>query len=147
VDVNALFKTGGHRGAESVQVELTGAEIEAYINALQNIRREPPEWSGFRVRRVASPQGGDIFRSDLEAGRRYRVIMAKLEWESRFLRLAGQVRERDPQNVLGARGMDAVPTGISFTDALLASIRQTLAQGVSLQYRAMELARQRDGPP
>lgn len=142
VDVNALFKTGGYRGAESVLVELTGAEIEAYVNALQNVLHEPPEWAGFRASRTA----GGNFLTDLEPARRYRVIMAKLEWESRFLRLAGSIRERDPHNALGTRNIATAPTGVSFTDALLASIKQTLAEGVSLQDRAHQLAMQREFP-
>jgi 2',3'-cyclic-nucleotide 2'-phosphodiesterase (5'-nucleotidase family) len=147
VDVNALFKTGGHRGAESVLVELTGAEIEAYITALQNILHEPPEWAGFRVSRVASPNGGDIYRSDLDPSRRYRVVMAKLEWETRFLRLAAKMRVVDPHNALGARNIAVAPTPVSFTDALLASIKQILAEGVSLQDRALAMAQKRELQP
>lgn len=138
VDVNALFKTGGHRGAESVLVELTGAEIEAYLNALQNILREPPEWTGFRASRTASGN----FRTELEPARRYRVIMAKLEWESRYLRLAGRTNEPGPRH-----SITVTPAGIAFTDALLASIKQTLAEGVSLQDRALQLATQREMQP
>jgi 2',3'-cyclic-nucleotide 2'-phosphodiesterase (5'-nucleotidase family) len=146
VDVNALFKTGGQRGYENLVIELTGTEIDAYVNALQFIQREPPEWSGFRVRRETAPDGAEVYRSDLDPTRRYRVIMPKLEWETRFLRLAANVSERDPQQALAraARTVQPAPSPMTFTDALHAYIKRVLADGDTLAARAQLLVEQRE---
>jgi 2',3'-cyclic-nucleotide 2'-phosphodiesterase (5'-nucleotidase family) len=146
-DVNALFRTGGHRGSETVLVDLTGAEVESYLNALQTIQREPPEWVGFKVRRVAGPGSGEILRTDLDPVRHYRVVMPKIEWETRYLRLAAKVRARDPVHAPAARDIVPVPASATFTDALQACIKQTLAAGDTVQDRAMQLARQRELAP
>jgi 2',3'-cyclic-nucleotide 2'-phosphodiesterase (5'-nucleotidase family) len=133
VDVNAVFKTGGNRGHETVLVELTGAEIEGYADALERIRREPPEWAGFRMWREATPEG-DALRTNLESRRRYRVIMAKLEWETRFLH-----RTRG----LAADSFKAEPGKVTFTDAVCAYIRQVVAGGDTVQQRIAELGHNR----
>lgn len=147
IDVNALFKTGGQRGHECVLVNLTGAEVDAYMNALQSIQREPPEWAGFRVTREKTSEGGEIMRSDLDPLRQYRVIMAKLEWETRFLRLADKVRERDARHPLAARKITTSPSTVTFTDALHAYIKTILADGDTLPERAQQLAVQRETEP
>jgi 2',3'-cyclic-nucleotide 2'-phosphodiesterase (5'-nucleotidase family) len=148
VDVNALFKTGGQRGYVNLLVELTGAEIEAYVNALQLIQREPPEWSGFRVTRETTPEGAVVYRSDLDLTRRYRVIMPSLEWETRFLRLADKARERDPQHplALAAHAAQPIRSSVTFTDALHAYIKGVLADGDTLAERAQLLVEQREAP-
>jgi len=143
VDVNAVFKTGGHRGHVTALVELTGAEIEAYLNALQYIQREPPEWAGFRARREALAAGGETYRTDLEPTRRYRVIMAKLEWETRFLRLAEKIRERAPSNPLAACRADPVPSPVTFTDALGIYLRRLTSDGGTALGRAGKLIERR----
>lgn len=142
VDVNAVFKTGGDRGHDTVIVELTGAQIEGYADALERIQREPPEWAGFRMWREATP-GGDVLRTNLESGRRYRVIMAKLEWETRFLRLAEKVRERDPTHAFASAAYKAAPGRVTFTDAVCAYIRQVVAEGHTVQQRLEELGQMR----
>jgi 2',3'-cyclic-nucleotide 2'-phosphodiesterase (5'-nucleotidase family) len=101
VDYNALFLTGGQRGEKCVLVDLTGAEITAYVNALHRIQSEPPEWSGFRVAR--DPGSNGLRATDLEPGRTYRVVMPLIEWETRYLRLAEKLRKDEPSNPLGRR--------------------------------------------
>ena len=143
VDVNAVFKTGGHRGHANMLVELTGAEVEAYMNALQFIQREPPEWAGFRARIEPAGTGGEYYRTDLEPTRRYRVVMAKLEWETRFSRLAENIRERDPSHPLAACRAEPTPATVTFTDALCDYLRRMVADGASAQQRADQLVGQR----
>jgi 2',3'-cyclic-nucleotide 2'-phosphodiesterase (5'-nucleotidase family) len=143
VDVNAIFKTGGHRAHANVLVELTGAEVEAYVNALQFVQREPPEWAGFRARIEPVTTGGEYYRTDLEPTRRYRVVMAKLEWETRFLRLAEKIREREPANPLAACRAEPTPAPVSFTDAMCAYLRRAVTEGAVVQGRAEELLARR----
>ncbi len=144
VDYNAVFKTGGQRGYENVLVDLTGAEIEAYVNALVSIQREPPEWSGFRVTRRPASGGGERWQTDLEAARRYRVVFPQIEWETRFLRLAENLKKRDPANPLAAREFAPGPASVNFTDATVAYIKQVLAAGDTLQGRAAGQAKERE---
>ncbi|MBL9207178.1 MAG: bifunctional metallophosphatase/5'-nucleotidase [Opitutaceae bacterium] len=145
VDVNAVFKAGGDRGREVVVAELTGAEIEAYVNALVSVQREPPEWTGFRVQRAPVPGGGERWSSDLEATRRYRVVLPTIEWETRLLRLADQLRSRDPANPLAARTLVAAKVEVNFTDATVAYLREVVASGDTWPRRAEALVKQREG--
>jgi len=145
VDVNAVFKTGGHRGHDVVVAELTGMEVEAYVNALVSLQREPPEWAGFRVNRTSVPGGGVKWGTDLEATRRYRVVVPKIEWETRLLRLADRVRERDAANPLAARAFTAEPVAVNFTDATVVYLREVLAAGETWAGRADALAKEREG--
>ena len=142
IDVNALFKTGGQRGYENVLVELTGTQIEAYMNALQHIQHEPPEWAGFRATWEAAADGGGRYRSNLDPQRRYRVVMPRIEWETRYLRLADKAREQDPGQPRVAHAV--APAAVTFTDALRDYIRKVLAAGGQVQERAAELARLRE---
>jgi 2',3'-cyclic-nucleotide 2'-phosphodiesterase (5'-nucleotidase family) len=130
VNVNTVFQTGGHFGSEIVRMELTGAQVEAYVNALVTIKREPPEWSGFRISRRQAPAGGEIWQSNLEPTRRYAVVMPRFEWETRYLPLAAKSRTRVTAN----------PVALSFTEATVAYFRQVVAAGGTLQRHATELA-------
>jgi len=147
IDVNAIFKTGGHRGHENLLVELTGREIEAYLNALQRIQRESPEWAGFRVTRVAAADGGARLRAELEPERLYRVIIPKLEWETRFLRLARKEGERDPRHPLASRRFTPQPSEVNFTQAVRSYILSVVGEGGSVQGRIRELERRRETNP
>ncbi len=138
IDVNAVFKTGGDRGHDTIVVDLSGAEIEGYVNALEQIQREPPEWAGFRIGREATPDG-DVLRTDLDRNRRYRVIMAKLEWETRYLRLAEKVRERTPAEPFAAGSPLVEPSPVTFTDAMCAYLREIVREGKTVQDRVAEL--------
>lgn len=139
VDVNAVFKTGGHRGHANVLIDLTGAEIEAFMNALVSLQREPPEWAGLRV------VSRDPWRTDLIPDRRYRVVMPKIEWETRFLRLVERLKESAPANPLAARAFTPVAAPVNFTDATVAYLRQALREGDTWPARAQQLARAREG--
>lgn len=144
LDLNAVFKTGGQRGYENVLAELTGAEVEAYVNALVTIQREPPEWAGFRVTRAPAPGGGEVWRTDLDPARRYRVVLPRIEWQTRFLRLVARLRERDPANPLVVREFSVAPTDVTFTAATVAYVREVIASGATLQDHALRLVRQRE---
>lgn len=146
VDVNALFMTGGQRGHATVLVELTGAEVEAYVNALQFVQREPPEWAGFRMRREPAATGGERCRTDLDPARLYRVVLPQLEWETRFLRLA----EKEGKRVAGhplARPFTAQPIDVNFTQAVRTYIAGIIPEGQSVQGRIKELERRREYSP
>lgn len=144
VDVNAVFKTGGHRGHENVIVELTGVEVAAYVNALVTVQREPPEWSGFRITRRKADGGGETWATDLEPTRRYQTVMPKIEWETRFLRLAAKVKERDAASPLATGKFSAQPVDADFTTATTAEIRRILSAGETLAAHAAALATARE---
>jgi 2',3'-cyclic-nucleotide 2'-phosphodiesterase (5'-nucleotidase family) len=142
IDVNALFRTGGQRGHENVLVELTGTQIEAYMNALLSVQKEPPEWTGFRVTAVTAA-GGEQYRVELEPQQRYRVVMPRIEWETRFLRLANRMREQNPRHPLATHPGATTPVEATFTSALRAYINVLLVEGDTVQARAEQLARLR----
>jgi hypothetical protein len=140
VDVNALFRTGGHRGHENAVVRLTGAQIEAYMNALLTVQKEKPEWTGFRVASGPANGGPEQVRAELEPRKVYRVVMPKIEWETRYLRLAEKARAQDPRQPLAVAPDTPTPVEASFTTALRDYIKQILAEGAQVQARADQLA-------
>lgn len=146
IDVNAVFKTGGHRAHDTIIVELTGAQIAAYADALENVQREPPEWAGFCRWRDATTAGGPS-RTDLDAQRRYSVVMAKLEWETRYQRLAEKIRGRDPTHPLAAGDIPVVPSPTTFTKAVCDYITAIVTEGGTVQDRIAGLDRSRSTPP
>lgn len=116
VDVNAVFLTGGQRGEKVVMAELSGAEIAAYVQALES-GRDPAAWAGFTL----APDG----TGSLAPARRYRVAMPALEWEKRFLRAAARAKGEGP---LGAGAFTAQPVATTYTDAIVAWLRQLPAE-------------------
>lgn len=94
-DVNAVYRTGGERGEFLVKAELTGAEINDYIQALPYRGWLPTSWSGFY-----GSFDGRTFKSDLEPDRRYIVVMPEREWRQRFVRVF-QRAENEPEEITG----------------------------------------------
>jgi 2',3'-cyclic-nucleotide 2'-phosphodiesterase (5'-nucleotidase family) len=142
VDYNALFLTGGQRGEQCVYLNLTGAEIAAYVNALHQIQGEPPEWTGFRVARDPSPDG--LRRTDLEPARIYRVVMPRIEYETRLLRLAEKLRKDNRANPLAAREFKAEVAPVNYTDSLRDVIKRLAAAGESPRTHAARIAAKRE---
>ena len=142
IDYNALFLTGGQRGEQCVFVDLDGAEIAAYVNALHRIQGEPPEWSGFRVAR--DPGADGLRRTDLDPTRTYRVVMARIEWETRYVRLAAEARKNGVMSPLGEREIAPVPAPVNYTDSLRNSITRLLASGDKLREHAFRIAAKRE---
>jgi 2',3'-cyclic-nucleotide 2'-phosphodiesterase (5'-nucleotidase family) len=139
VDVNALFRTGGQRGHENVLVDLTGAQVEAYLNALVSVQKEPPEWTGFRITVAADGS----CRAELEPRKTYRVVMPKIEWETRYLKLAEKAGAQDSSRPSATRAHRPAPTNATFTTALRDYLKAVLADGDTAQARADQLARAR----
>lgn len=128
VTVNELFRAASDRGHPLVEVELTGAEIEAYLLGLA--RRDPrrwgeTQWSGFRIERG---EAGHL-TTDLQAGRRYQVVMPQREWEKRFMRLVEQLEGPERAGPLAARTFEARPAEFSSVQAL-AQFLAALPDGV-----------------
>jgi 2',3'-cyclic-nucleotide 2'-phosphodiesterase (5'-nucleotidase family) len=144
IDVNAVFRTGGHRGHATVRMALTGDEIAAYINALIQVHREPTEWSGFSVSRRPISGGGELLVPNLHPDYLYQVVMSEKEWEGRFLRLVDHASKRDPANPLALRRFSAEPAGVSFTDAMVGYLAQVIAEGDTPNSRALQLAGQQE---
>jgi hypothetical protein len=91
---NDVFKAMADRAEALVRLELTGAQINHYLNELAN---RPDDGSGggwgqtlgagFRVISVSSQGGRKVVTTDLQADHRYSVIMTRREWIWRFARL------------------------------------------------------------
>ncbi len=131
VTVNDLFRAAADRGHPLVEVELSGAEIDAYLTGLA--RRDPrrwgeTQWSGFQV--IRRHEGRLV--TDLERDRRYQVVMPQREWEKRFLRLAGELDGPEREGPLAARAFVATPAGFSSV-AALAQYLAALPHAVELE--------------
>ncbi len=143
VDVNAIFRTGGHRGYEVVKANLKGEAIEAYLNALKRADYPLTQWSGFRAFLPSEGDEPEIINTDLEPNRLYHIIMPKLEWDTRLLRSFRKVIERNigagikvPQHVL-----TATPTSITFTDAVTDYITKIDGEHIKLSAHINEIAK------
>lgn len=103
---NDVFKAMADRAEALVRLNLTGAQINHYLNELAN---KPDDGSGggwgqtlgvgFRVISVtAPPQGGrKVVTTDLLPDRSYSVIMTQREWIWRFSRLLKEEGKDLPQ--------------------------------------------------
>ncbi len=139
VDINAIYLTGGDRGDSTVVVELTGAEIEAYLAELA-AREDQTAWSGFSA--TIEEGGGErpVVETELTRDRRYRVLLPELEWTTRFLRSVDRVRERGGDNPLLARSFSTQPSPVTYTSALSTFAKELSAQGRELADEAARLA-------
>lgn len=100
LDVNAFYRAGGERGEYLVEVDLTGSEINNYIQGLPMRGWYPTNWSGF----YGSFDDG-VFTSDLDLQEQYTVVMPEREWRQRFQRLYDSVATR-PEDFPGITALD-----------------------------------------
>lgn len=130
LDHNAVYRTGGERGLDLVEVELTGQEITNYLQLLRTSRQYQTQWSGFR----ATMEAGTI-STDLEPHRIYRAVMPRREWETRFLRLFERLAA-EPRRWADVPALDraiaAAPIALTWTDAVLALLERWNAAGISI---------------
>ncbi|MCC5805803.1 MAG: bifunctional metallophosphatase/5'-nucleotidase [Opitutales bacterium] len=141
VDVNTLFRTSADRGHPLVRSELTGAEIEAYLNGLAALPYGAwgqTQWAGFRV----DENGNGAYTTSLDPDRRYRVILPEREWEKRFMRLVEELRESDPGHRLACGEYTAESVDFAFIDALKTYVRAVTAEGADVHERLEELRAQ-----
>ncbi len=140
IDLNAVFRTGGERGNELVELTLTGKEIEAYLNGLTLSDWHLTQWSGFTAH-----HDGKHISTNLDAGRTYRVAMPELEFTSRFSRLFEKVRT-NPANFPGipALNRDITPKRIpqTWTEVVTHLMTGWATQNKSLEEEILMLAQQ-----
>lgn len=138
LDANAVFRTGGERGNELVEILLTGAEIEHYVNGLAVSDWYLSQWSGFR-----GQEASGWWRTGLVSQQVYRVVMPELEWNTRFLRLVRRVKA-DPEAYPGisfsteeweSRRLEA-----TWTEAVTGLLREWRKGGRSLESEIEQLA-------
>jgi len=140
IDVNALFLTGGQRGAELMTATLTGRAIEHYLESLMNSKKERTEWAGFRGELVYSESEQTwIAHTDLDLERNYRVIVPKLEWNNRIERYLVPAGKEDANNS-SATFADLSECAFSFIDALSAYAGYLMAEDVRLDAHVKKLA-------
>ncbi len=142
IDVNAIFRTGGHRGYETITANLTGAEIEAYLNALLVTGHQPTQWSGFRSRVLSDEEGNEVIQTDLDADHEYKIIMPKLEWDTRLRRVFQKVRERGILTnamKIPQRELITSPATVTFTSAVTDYIMKLGRNSISVSAHLNEL--------
>lgn len=121
-DMNAIFRTGGQRGYDIIQLELTGAEINAYVEGLMQGDWGNTHWSGFQGEQIKSGSKRS-FRSNLKANRLYRVAMPLKEWDTRCRRFFEETSDYEmKQRVLSIK---PIPIETTFTDAVVALLENS----------------------
>ena len=125
VDVNALFLTGGQRGAELVTVKLSGREIEGYLTGLYRERKGMSAWAGFEATVTESGVSGT-----LDPGKVYTVVLPEAEWKYRFLKVRDKAAGAPPATE---------PCPFSFTEALAEYIARGTADGKTVDRLAEAL--------
>lgn len=119
VDRNAVFRTGGQRAHDVITTELTGAEITAYLNGLAKSNWGQTQWSGFAADR-REVDGKKEYVTNLDPTRRYTVVMAVKEWDTRFYRYFEDhpTAAGESETPLAAR-FETTPSTVTFTDAVV----------------------------
>ncbi len=125
VNVNSIFLTGGQRGHDMVTANLTGAEISAYLAALEANPEEQTAWAGFACRVMEGSGRRRAFEPELGPEASYRIVMPRIEWEKRFLRAASRLQKSEPASPLARGTFDAVPSTVTFFDSLVAMLDRT----------------------
>jgi hypothetical protein len=136
IDVNALFCTGGQRGARLVEATLTGDMVATYVEYLRERRKEQTEWAGFRGK---SHNGVWLQQTDLEPSRTYRVVMSELEWTSRFLKMV--------ESNNASHSIRSAICQFSFIDALAAYAEYLGKEQVALDTHVKKLISDRQLEP
>jgi 5'-nucleotidase len=122
-DVNAIFLTGGQRGNELYRVNLTGAQIEEYLDELLEKGKGISQWDGFDpVIRPNKDAGKWKVKSDLKKDKSYTVIIPKLEWTSRFLNV---MKEK-------AEGLTPQPCDFTWLDAVVSCLDEAVKKGLTI---------------
>lgn len=126
IDQNALFRTGGQRGETLLTAELTGAQIQAYLEGLAAEKRGQTEWAGFQGK-VVFDREADTWkvRGDLDLNKTYKVIVPQLEWDTRFMKVA----QATPL-LSGIKKPDKA--AFTFVDAVAAYIKRLTDEGETL---------------
>ncbi|MEZ5275059.1 MAG: metallophosphoesterase [Opitutaceae bacterium] len=133
IDVNAVFRTGGERAHEVVETRLLGSTIESYLRGLEQSDWYQTSWSGFRASIDKGPEGPRV-STDLDPDRTYRVVLPKLEWDTRFLRLLDRAQKNAGEwNLnLPETAPPAHPVATSFTEAVTRYLEPGIKGGISL---------------
>jgi len=126
INTNLLFRTGGQRGSELVSIGLTGAQIEAYLGGLLQERKGQTEWAGFEGK-MAYDREAKTWRLNgtLDPEKSYKVVMPRMEWDTRFQRVA-------EENPLLKDVAEPTKLDFDFTRAMSEYVKQITAQGKTL---------------
>jgi len=140
VDMNALFVAGGQRGDETVRFSLSGAQVKAYLEALgADEDHNQTAWSGMRVTRHGS-EADAALATNLQPARVYSVIMPKLEWTTRFAKMARKAHGKSPGGALAGTLPVPQPSPVQLTEALRVRVKALTGKGRSLADEARALA-------
>lgn len=139
VDVNAVFLTGGEQAADLLRLQLTGAEIAAYLQALSDDGPEPANWAGFGATSTTAVGKSSRVETTLEPDRSYSAIMPQREWKTRFQRVVQQAKAEGKNAILTAREFVAEPSPVDYTQALGNYLVSLAKSGKSLKAEAQSL--------
>lgn len=131
IDLNAIYRTGGERGKEIVEFELTGSEIQNYLKGMKKSQWYQTQWSGFY-----SSARDSTYHVDFDLEKKYRVVMPYQEYDRRFRRLFERIEE-NPDDWPGITGLiqsiDPKPLDITWTDAMVQLLRSFNQNSVRLE--------------
>jgi len=131
LDLNAIYRTGGERGKEIVEFELTGYEIQNYLKGMKKSQWYQTQWSGFY-----SNAGDKTYHVDFDLEKKYRVVMPHQEYDRRFRRLFERIEE-NPDDWPGITGLtqsiEPKFLDITWTDAMVQLLSSFNQKSVRLE--------------
>ncbi len=128
LDYNAIYLTGGSRAKELVEVTLTGKQIQQYLVDLVKNGWSRTEWAGINgeYERTFPPDKVSI-KTDLIPDKKYKVILAKMEFQNRLLRSLERNGENIEEIQEGMKKCD-----FTFFDAVSKYVEKIRESGLSL---------------
>jgi 2',3'-cyclic-nucleotide 2'-phosphodiesterase (5'-nucleotidase family) len=130
LDWNSVYRTGGERGQQLIEIELLGSEIYSYLQGLFSGKWYPTQYYGLHC-----SIDNEILDCEIEMDKMYRVIMPEREWEKRFLNLFRWLDD-NPQDWPGVRQPERnlVPNyiDISWTEAMVRLLDEWKKNGMDL---------------
>jgi 2',3'-cyclic-nucleotide 2'-phosphodiesterase (5'-nucleotidase family) len=82
LDVNTIYLAAGKRDEQLIEVNLSGSQINHYVQGLRKSKWHQTQWAGF----TGSFHNGQ-FKSSLNTEKHYQVVMTQREWKKRFVKI------------------------------------------------------------
>lgn len=128
LDYNALYLTAGQRAKDLLQVTLSGKQIEQYLVNLVKYHWGRTECSGMKVEyERVFPLDKVAVKTNLDADKKYKVVMAQREFEKRLLRSL----QKDNENIEEVQNT-IQKCDFTFFDAVSKYVEKIREQGLTL---------------
>lgn len=129
LDYNAVYLTAGSRAKELVEIILTGKQIEQYLIDLVKYGWSRTEWAGMNAEYERTfPPDKVTIKTDLIPEKKYKVVLAKMEFQNRLLRSL----EKNEGNNIEEVKASLKKCDFNYFEAVSKYIEKIKEQGLSL---------------